>query len=86
VGNGYPVAGIYSGINNRTITMVGDRKSAKQRLYHGRDTALGGNTSKVEEMEKMDMPHYMGKTGRFGKDHTCMTELYNQTRFEVTFD
>jgi hypothetical protein len=32
------------------------------------------------------MPHYMGKKGRFGKDHTCMTELYNQTRFAVTFD
>lgn len=60
MGNGYPKRGVYHGTNdpNRTVTIVGDPKAARQGHYVRRNTK---NVNKKEGMGAMDMPHWSHK-------------------------
>ena len=52
IGNGMPKMGTYNGINNRTVTMVGNRSTARNLDFINR-----GSVSN-HEYPMMDMTHY----------------------------
>ena len=72
VGNGYPVEGNYTGISNRTVTVVGDKRTAKQHAYIIRQSIK----SFSDELKKMNMTHYKNKGESNGMpNHSCKFEM-----------
>lgn len=73
LGNGYPQNGTHVGVNNRTVTMVGDRLVAKRREYINR-----GSVSN-REYSKMNMTHYSIAGRQEGVPRKpCLQVLYDE--------
>jgi len=72
IGNGYPAKGNYTGISNRTVTLVGDKRAAKQHAYIIRQSVK----SFLDELKKMNMTHYKNKGESNGMpNHSCKLEM-----------
>ncbi len=74
--NGYPTAGLYPSVHNRTVTVVGSPEKAKQRAYVARDSIR----QKSQHFSKMNMEQYgvfekmKAKEGQV--THSCILEMY----------
>lgn len=74
IGNGYPAEGNYVGTSNRSVTVVGDKRTAKQGKYLIRQSV----ESFLDELKKMNMTHYKTRGESNGKaDHSCQREMKN---------
>jgi len=72
-GDGYPTEGLYLGVHNRTLNMVGG-KGNKLGSYIHRDSIEKG------ELSKMNMTHFSDKSKLIEKkEHSCYLEIYNKT-------
>lgn len=77
-GNGYPPAGKYIGKSNRSMTILGSTKDAKQSKYVGRCIIRNAN---IEDEAAMDMPHYLTKRGKQGKpNYTCRVQIMKDSK------
>ena len=76
---GYPTAGLYPSVHNRTVSVVGSPEMAKWKLYVARDSIR----RKSEHFAKMNMVSY----GVFEKmkpkpgqvTHSCILEFYHKS-------
>jgi hypothetical protein len=73
--SGYPTKGLYLGVHNRTLHMVG----GKGELNFIRQDSI----KKQHELGKMNMTHYSNKaTLLHKKEHSCFLEIYNKTSIQ----
>ena len=77
-GNGYPQAGEYIGKSNRSMTMLGSAKDARQSKYVGRCIVRDANKG---DEAAMDMPHYLNKIGKQGRpNYTCRVQIMKDSK------
>ena len=77
-GNGYPQAGEYIGKSNRSMSILGSPKDAKQSKYVGRCKVREANK---EDEAAMDMPHYLKARSKQGRpNYTCRVQIMKDSK------
>jgi len=74
VGQMNPKAGNYTGVSNRTLTMVGNRRTAKRGVYCAR-SATG-----LKDIGEMNMTHYLGGGNAAKPAHSCKYEMMESVK------
>lgn len=88
--NGYPTAGEYSGLRNRTLTIVGSPEASKRKQFIYRESI--GNI-KEKELAKMNMSHFSeydtvgallrGKQSKSTKYYSCISGTWNNRVHQI---
>lgn len=77
-GSGYPTPGTYIGRSNRSMTIKGSRRDARQKRFVGRSAVR--NAAKGDE-GAMNMTHYLDKSSRTSVPrHTCRVKIMKDTQ------
>jgi len=76
MGQFYPEAGTYTGVYNRTLTMVGNPRTAQKGTYCRRSAVAS-----VTELSKMNMTHYLGGIKNTAMPrHSCRYEIMEKSK------
>jgi hypothetical protein len=68
------VAGVYTGFNNRTVTIVGTKEDSNYYVIRGGR----GMWNKAELYKQMNMTHFLQQPREDGELESCMHRIHNR--------